>query len=479
MKSVIMIAHGFPPEGNAGAYRPLRFARHLPPMGWEPTVITLDTRSYERYDPGLLTLVPNEVEVIRARNRDWWHAIQARRARRIQEKAYTVPVENSEQPHGVNHATVRSFMREAVRTAEAWVYHPDTAMCWIRPAVESILKVCARKPSNVIWATGGPWSAFVVAQRASQLTGVPYVLDFRDPWTLTTEEFEGRRPAWAKRRDRRTLYGLLRRAQAVIFRFVAEAECYWRAYPGALNASRIHFIPNGYEGPVDEFVAPGGDKCMILYTGTLISYQYDTLLQALFRFKKSDPVRASQLRLLFVGEAMEALANEASTLGLSELIMTSGPMSFAEINCLQSQAHALLVLGRPPAIKGHEILAGAKLFSYLKTGRPIIGIVPADETKKILHRIGLTTVADVNSPSDIVAVIRRLLDAWSERTLTRLVPDPAACEAYSAQQQTAALVRALEGTPPAEPFVPGSVEIPPSLQGEISDGGWVRDCRHK
>ena len=27
MKSVLMIAYGFPPEGNAGVYRPLRFLR--------------------------------------------------------------------------------------------------------------------------------------------------------------------------------------------------------------------------------------------------------------------------------------------------------------------------------------------------------------------------------------------------------------------------------------------------------------------
>src|SRR6266704_3443371 len=86
MRSVIMIAYAFPPEGNAGVYRPLRFVRHLPTVGWDPRVIALDTHYYERCDPGLLDLVPSATEVIRVRNRDPWQSIQTRRAQRIQKK---------------------------------------------------------------------------------------------------------------------------------------------------------------------------------------------------------------------------------------------------------------------------------------------------------------------------------------------------------------------------------------------------------
>ncbi len=45
------------------------------------------------------------------------------------------------------------------------------------------------------------------------------------------------------------------------------------------------------------------------------------------------------------------------------------------------------------------------------------------------------------------------------------------------ERQTAALIRVLEGVPAAEAFVPGSVEIPPSLRGKIGHGGWVSDGR--
>src|SRR2546427_10699738 len=93
MSSVIMIADAFPPEGNAGVYRPLRFVRHLPTMSWNTSVISLDTDYYERYDPGLLGLVPSETEVIRVPSRDPWQSMQTRRAQSLQKKLTCASVE--------------------------------------------------------------------------------------------------------------------------------------------------------------------------------------------------------------------------------------------------------------------------------------------------------------------------------------------------------------------------------------------------
>src|SRR5881397_2126113 len=85
-RSVVMIAYSFPPEGNAGAYRPLRFVRSLTRSDWEVHVISAGTKNHEREDPGLLSLVPEAVEVVQVRSCDPWQALQARRARHIRDK---------------------------------------------------------------------------------------------------------------------------------------------------------------------------------------------------------------------------------------------------------------------------------------------------------------------------------------------------------------------------------------------------------
>jgi glycosyltransferase involved in cell wall biosynthesis len=265
----------------------------------------------------------------------------------------------------------------------------------------------------------------------------------------------------------------------VTFRYHAEAECYRRAYPGALDPARVHIIPNGFEGPIGEFDVPKGERCTIVHTGTMDSYRYDTLLEALGALHQSDPLSAGQLRIVFVGEALDGLSRQAATLGLHHLVRIAGPVTHEGAANLQRDAHALLILGRPSSMKGHELFAGAKLFGYLKAGRPILGVLPADETRRILRHVGVPTIADADSVPEIVATLKRMLSAWSTDSLAALVPDRQACLAYSAERQTAALARALDGRTAEDPFTPGVVDIPPSLRRDLDErrawtGGGVR-----
>jgi hypothetical protein len=269
------------------------------------------------------------------------------------------------------------------------------------------------------------------------------------------------------------MYRLLNGAQSVVFRYEREAESFWRAYHGAFEPSKVHIIPNGFESPIEQTAFPTGNKCTILYAGTLPDYRYDTLFRALQSLKESDPSRTRRLRFLFVGEGMDCLKKDALAMGLTDIIETTGPQPYDAIVTLQNEAHALLVLGRKSKMKGYELFAAAKLFGYLKTGRPIVGILPEDETKNVLTRVGVHTVADVDSVSDITRLLQLLIDHWSAGILSSIIPDPKACEAYSSDHQTRALVRALEGLPANEPFIPGAQEIPSSLLNTIANEKWL------
>jgi glycosyltransferase involved in cell wall biosynthesis len=473
MKSVIIIAHAFPPEGNAGAHRPLRFVRGLPNRGWKPTVVTLKTESYERYDPNLLNLIPEDVQVIRVENPDPWQAFQARRAQRACKKYLDLSGKITGTIQPSRHTRLRRALRSTVHRGETWCYHPDMAMTWIRPAIRAIVRASSLIKPDIIWATAPPWSSFVVGALSARRIRVPYVLDFRDSWTMTYTNFERERPTWAKRLDRSVLRKLFERASGVILRSETEAECFCRAYHGALQSSKIHIIPNGYDGSIEQPSLKRGEQCNILYTGTLSDYRFDTLLMALKELKNCQPECTQQLRFHFVGEASEALIDKAAALGVTEMVTTSGPISHDAIAQLSQGAHAFLLLERPASMRGHELLAGAKLFGYLKSGKPIIGVLPKCQARNILERLGVTTVADADCVSEIVAMIRQLVDAWTKEILSQLVPSRSACELYSAEHQTEALVRVFEGLPPAESFVPGSVEVPASLRNEIGETGWL------
>jgi hypothetical protein len=471
MKTVLMIAYDFPPEGHAGVYRPLRFVRHLSSVGWNPIVISAGGPPSGRHDPELLGQLPPGTTVLRpVRPDDWWQSFQKWRGKRSQQRTASVSSGTSA-ANGSNHGRFRAAARELVLRAESWLYHPDTAMHWIAPATQVGVELCSRSRPTVIWVTGPPWSSFLVADRISRQTGVPYVLDFRTSWTIVPSAFEAIRPSWAQMNDRRVLRALFTRAQAVTFFYAAEAECFWRMYAGSLDVSRIHIIPNGFDGEIRPFVPPTADKLTILYTGTLSDYRYDTFLKALAAFIRQTPSRSTQLAVHFVGEDEPSLGERVRELHLSDVVSVRPPMRHSEIETLQREAHALLMLERKPTHKGYELLAGAKLFNYLKAGIPILGVVPEGEASRILRDVGVSTVADAASADAIGAVLDTLFRAWIDGRLASFVPDRVACERYSAKQQTAALARALDGLPSLHPFVPGAADIAPSLRADFAAAG--------
>ncbi len=447
LKSIVMIAYYFPPDGSAAVYRSLRFLKGLVGEGWRSSVICCEPYQYERYDPQLLTQVPRAVRIVRVNSRDPWRAFQAWRGGRVESKLASASPEESRQVVAGHYVPWRSGLREAVRTVEAWLYRPDIAMPWIKSATENSIALCKKDRPGVIWATIGPLTAGVVACKVSEATGVPYVLDFRDPWGLDYYPEEVRRPSWARKMDNETISRLFRQARAVIFMFESIAEQYLHKFPKALTWEKIHIIPNGFEGTVEPFAHAPGDRCTVLYAGTMSTYRYDTLLDGMVRYKRQNTTRASQLRLLFVGTGVQDLAERIANMGLSDLVEIRSSVSSEEVRRLQREAHALLILGRTAQRSGHEFVAGAKLFGYLQAGRPIIGVVPHDETRRILQQVGNSLIADADAPDEVADIFKRLLEAWSSRTLARFVPDRTVCESYSSSRQLSALISALEGKP--------------------------------
>ncbi|MGE3977308.1 MAG: hypothetical protein AB7F94_06930 [Nitrospira sp.] len=467
-QSVIMIAYFFPPEGNAAVYRPMRFLKELVKRGWHVTLIASEPYRYERYDPALVEQIPPAVRIVRVKGWDPWRALQSRRVTQTQEKLSGLSTEAARQAVATHHSPWRSRVREWVRMAETWVYRPDMAMPWIRPAVRASMDACQRHRPNVIWATIGPLSAGVVAYRTSVATGIPYVLDFRDPWGLEYYPHEMRRPAWAKDLDNRNICRLFQDAQAVVFMFESVAEAYLQAFPGALERTKIHIIPNGFEGEVEPFVHTSGDRCTILYAGTLSTYRYDTLLEGLVQLKRQDPSLAVRLNMLFIGEGLQQLAERVMDQELGDLVEIRPPIPSAAVRALQREAHALLVLGRMPGRTAHDLVAGAKLFGYLQAGRPIIGIVPHDETRRILGRVGSPLIADADSPAEIVTVLKKILEAWSSRTLDQFIPNRAACEAYASNRQISGLISALNGVSPGRLLMVETPTVPTDVKSEVA-----------
>src|SRR3990172_2278552 len=65
MKKVLFITYHFPPDAAVGAVRPVELAKEMPNFGWEPIVLSVNERYYERIDSSRYSNL--SMEVVRTR----------------------------------------------------------------------------------------------------------------------------------------------------------------------------------------------------------------------------------------------------------------------------------------------------------------------------------------------------------------------------------------------------------------------------
>ncbi len=66
-RRVLLVSYHFPPVGGAGVQRPAKFARYLPDLGWDVSVLQAANPSVPLLDPTLLADLPSDLVITTAR----------------------------------------------------------------------------------------------------------------------------------------------------------------------------------------------------------------------------------------------------------------------------------------------------------------------------------------------------------------------------------------------------------------------------
>lgn len=158
-RRVLMFAYYFPPlGGGGGVQRTLKHVKYLPAAGWDPIVLTSRPSFTPMRDPILATEVPVGTPVIRAPN--WFRCSWS----------------SGGSPGRFSRARLPT-------TAASYVGWPDEIAGWMPAATRQGVRAVRRYAPDVLYSTSSPVSAHVVAMTVSRITRVPWVADFRDPWT--------------------------------------------------------------------------------------------------------------------------------------------------------------------------------------------------------------------------------------------------------------------------------------------------------
>jgi glycosyltransferase involved in cell wall biosynthesis len=356
------VAFYFPPTRASGVYRSRATANHLAAAGWDATVLTPQREFFTHYivsfDPSLEATVRGDVQVDRVRfpGRPWEPDV-----RRYSWLRANVPA-----------------LSKAINTKLENAVFPEHYSPWISRVVRRIVELHRRVPVDLVLATGNPFSAFAAAWAAHRLTGIPYVVDYRDSWTLDlfkdAPAFPAGHPAW--RWERR----ILGRAARIVF--VNDPLREWHAARYPQDADRMLVVENGYEPEILGEIPPASPVAedgvarppRFGYMGTLTQHvPVEPFLDGWRFARAADPALASASmhvygHLGFFPASANVLRAKLPRDG-EDGVHYEGAVPKAEVGSAYAGLDVLVLM-----LAGGRYVTSGKVYEYMAAARPIVSV---------------------------------------------------------------------------------------------------------
>lgn len=257
------------------------------------------------------------------------------------------------------------------------LFIPDARQFWIKPSVRFLNHWLKENKVDVMISSGPPHSMHLIALQLKEKTGLPWLADFRDPWTNIDYYSDLMLTKAADRKHHRLEKTVLQKADAVVSVGKTMNEEF-TGLAGETDKNKFHVITNGYDDndlPSEEI--PLSKKFSILHSGTLVRTRNPVILwSALADLIKEHPSLADDLEIVLTGKVDVSVIESFKKYRLEKWVRRTGYVSHDEvIKQLRSAQVLLLVLNDTPNSKG--IITG-KLFEYLSSQRPVLCIGPED-----------------------------------------------------------------------------------------------------
>lgn len=440
MKRVLIISYYWPPTGGSGVQRWVKFAKYLPEEDWQPVIYTPENPEQLAVDASLEAEVPSEAEVIRTRITEPY-ALYKKVLRRSGHSKEAVEV------NPVN-AQNKSFLQKAAMWVRGNFFRPDPRCLWIRPSVRYLKKYLEEHPVDLIVTTGPPQSMHMIGLRLAKETGLPWVADFRDPWTkIFYFKHLSMTPAterWHKKMEK----AVLDEASAV----VAVSPLVQQEFQ-AMTDTPVELITNGFDecdfpSEKDTEAYGGPDKDFtITHTGLFAADGNPTVLWDVLREKyQADGDFRKRLRIKLIGKNDEQILKALKDRGLQEALTDMGYQPHSVAVQQQRKASILILpLRKEPEYKA--VLPG-KLFEYMASERPVLGIgQPDGAMAMILGEAKTGTVLDWDDKKGISEYIEKCWKMHLEGRLTTEGADISRFTRRSTTRQMAGLFDRLTSHP--------------------------------
>jgi glycosyltransferase involved in cell wall biosynthesis len=426
------LAIGFPPAAKSCAYRMRETANQLYAQGWDVTVITICQEAWERefgLDHSLSADVHPGIRIVE------------------------LPLMRADLD-----TDVRNFTESRSLDPKAWAVRevhrhleqfPEPRFGGWRPALEAaLLDLHRRDPADLLVTTCAPYVNLAATWRLWQEHKVPYVVDFRDGWSVdvigggeafTRSSISGR---WESQ--------LLDAATAVWFVNDPIAQHYRERYPEL--ADKMSVVRNGYDEASVPAVVRSPDPEQGLrfgYLGTL-TFQpalFAAVLEAWRAARAVDPLLADatfEIRgHIGAGSAREDNAYmEMLTAAHADGVRFGGAVAKAEVADVYASWDVIVLM-----VIGGRFMTSGKVYEALASGLPVMSAHEVEhDASTVMTGSPLWTGAVGFDPELLTASFRKAAELAREATAEDRAAVRAAARRYARAAQLEPAVQTVTAT---------------------------------
>ena len=277
---------------------------------------------------------------------------------------------------------------------------------WLLASVRGFF-LCRQLKPEVIYSTGGSASAHVAAMFIKQWTGVRWLAETQDP---LVHDHDWQRSKTVLRAYKSLEKRICQRADCFIFLVRSAMEHTTQRVQGNCRGAVI------YPGSVPSFFQHGlytkGERCRFAHFGSLAGTRnLVVFFQALQQVLADDETLHKQVQVDVYGSFDEYSEQEMKRLQLEDLVVRHGPVDRKEALIAMQQTDCLLLIQNIIYFSCETI--PSKVYEYLLSGRPIVGMLHHnEELKSMLTENGhhFVPAEDVKA---VAAAIRQILDAFN------------------------------------------------------------------
>ena len=406
-KKVLVIAYYWPPSGGSGVQRWLKFVKYLPSFGVTPIVFTPENPAFDIKDASLEKDVPAEAEVIRF---PIWEPYEAFFAvsRFFGGKKSTKPTDL------VGAGTQKGLFQKVSTWLRGNLMIPDPRVFWVKPSVRILQDIIRDNQIHTIITTGPPHSIHLIGYRLKKkMPSVKWLADFRDPWsewgfldTLMVGSIT--------RKFHRVLEKkVLMRADIV----TTITPFYVRSFE-KLAGRKVELLTNGYDEDDFARLSPLRTSRFVIRHVGIMNEECNPrpFMQALKQAMREDPEIGKVVTLDFVGEVHPAFRADVGNDDELKSVTTFTPsVPHKQLIDLYNNSSLLLIV-----LEGYKDAEGympGKLFEYIATGLPILGVGPENgDAGNLMKSANAGEMIAGNDVQRINKVIQKHFAEWKNPT---------------------------------------------------------------